>query len=214
MKESRKSKKEQLFQQLSIQNAATFRGKYLNRIRQQLKYASLGRRFFAFLIDFVCSSIFITLMPMLITSIITQEKSFTTRSLMKLPMPLQILCCLLAVSAAVYYYCIYPSASAHNGQTVGKRLMHIKIQKQDGGQIHMTDLLKRELIGSLLLEGETAFPSAFVRYLVFLWIPAILSRGLMITSVLISLAFIIWCVIDQRRCMFHDLIAKTSVVDM
>lgn len=214
MKESSKSRKQQFYQQIPIQDTATFRGKYLNRVREQLSYASLGRRLLAFMIDFVCSSIFISILPMLITSIITQEKSFTTENLMKLSIPLQISCCIIAIAAAVYYFCFYPSAASHNGQTIGKRIMRIKVQKQNGKQLQLTDLLKRELLGSLLLEGETAFPSAFVRYIAFLWMPAMMSKSLMILSIIISLCSILWCIIDKRRCMFHDLIANTSVVDM
>lgn len=212
MKEHKR--KEQLFQQFQNKDATSFQSKYINRIKQQMKYASLSKRFFAFLIDFICSSIFISIFPMLITSIITQETSFTVDNLMKLSLPMQMLCCLIAILFAIYYFCIYPAASAHNGQTIGKRIMRIKVQKQDGNRIDIIDLLKRELLGSLLLEGETAFPSAFVRYLAFLWLPAVLSQGLMKISIVISLASILWCIIGQHRCMFHDLIAKTSVVDM
>lgn len=207
-------RKEQLFQQLPKQNASTLQGRYINRLRHQLQYASLSRRLLSFLIDFLCSSIFISVIPMLITSIITQETSFTTENLLKLPLSMQLLCCCIAILLAIYYFCIYPSASTHNGQTIGKRIMRIKIQKQDGTSIGIVDLLKRELIGSLIIEGETAFPSAFVRYLFFLWLPAMLSQGLMVLSIFISLISILWCIFDKNRRMFHDLIAKTSVVDM
>lgn len=207
-------RKEQLFQQLPKQNASTFQGRYINRLRHQLQYASLSRRLLAFLIDFLCSSIFISVIPMLITSIITQETSFTTENLLKLPLSMQLLCCCIAFLLAIYYFCIYPAASTHNGQTIGKRIMRIKIQKQDGTSIRIVDLLKRELLGSLILEGETAFPSAFVRYLLFLWLPVMPSQGLMVLSIIISLISILWCILDKNRRMFHDLIAKTSVVDM
>lgn len=209
-----RQKKEEMFQRLPDIHGTSFKARYLRRIKSQLKYASLGRRFLAFLIDFLLSSILVSIIPMIITSIVTQEKAFTIDNMMKLSIPLQIACCMIAVVAAVFYFCISPINAAHPGQTLGKRATHIRVARMDGKEITLSDMLKRELIGSMLLEGETAFPSAFVRYMLFMCIPSPLARILTTASIVLSLGSIIWCIISKHRRMLHDYVARTNVVDL
>ncbi|MGX8833368.1 RDD family protein [Amedibacillus sp. YH-ame6] len=209
-----KQKKEDLYSRLPDISGNSLKARYVRRIKTQLKYASLMKRFLAFLIDFLLSSIFVSIIPMIITSIATQEKSFTITNMMKLSIELQILCCLIAIVFAIYYFCIYPSKSTHCGQTIGKRIMYIKVQRRDGQDVSLRDLLKRELLGSMLLEGETAFPSAFVRYIIFLCIPSMVSQVLTTLTILISLCSILYCIVDSNRRMLHDFVAKTNVVDL
>ena len=192
----------------------TLKKKYEKRRNYILRYASLKKRLFAFIIDFICGSISVSVIPLLITSIYTQEKEFTVNSLMKLPILLQMICCIVETIIGIYYYCIYPLSKYHKGQTIGKRLIKIKVVKDNGNDIDFITIAKRELLGSMIIEGETAFPSAFVRYIGFLFISTQLSMIITIFSIIVSVLSVVWCVLNKNRKMFHDIIAKTQVVDI
>lgn len=175
-------------------------------------HASNASRFFAFLIDYFCGSIFVSMIPMIITSISTQNKMFGVNQLRSLPLNLQIICCISSFIMAVLYYCIYPLSKRHYAQTLGKRIMNIKVIKTDGSEIMPKDIFIREILGAMIVEGETSFPSAYIRYLLYMLIPLNLATLLGNISIYVSLASAFICFISPSHRMIHDYIAKTRVI--
>ena len=116
------------------------------------------------------------------------------------------------MAAAVYYFCVQPLRETHKGQTFGKRIMGIRIVPADGQELAWKHMWKRELVGSLLIEGETAFPSAFLRYFAFLLLPQTLSQWIYYLYMGISFCSIAYAVFGMQHRMFHDIIGKTRVV--
>lgn len=184
----------------------------LQRLQEGSSCAPLWKRLFSYGIDYFLSSILISLIPMIITSILTGEKAFTSENFTAIPMVWRIICSLTAMAVAVYYFCVLPLKENHKGQTFGKRLMRIRIAAEDGQELTWSHMWKRELIGSLLVEGETVFPSAFLRYFVFLWLPQTVSQGIYYVYIGISLCSVAYAVFGMEHRMFHDLIGKTKVV--
>lgn len=209
-----RERKEALRKQITFVDDGSLRSKLLKRWSNQLRYASLRKRFFAFLLDFLLSSMVVGIFPMVIMSIQTQEKSFTIANMMKMDLSWQIVCCFVATFMGIYYFCLYPCAKAHLGQTPGKRMMKIKTTKHNEEDIDVKTMLKRELIGSLLLEGETAFPSAFIRYMLFLMLSTSLSYTLSLISIALSVLSIVYLLFGKHHRMFHDYIAQTIVIDL
>lgn len=183
----------------------------LQRVTQESDSAPLWRRLFAYAIDYFLSTILISIIPMIITSILTGQKEFTSENFTAIPMSWRIVCGVLAMAAAVYYFCVYPLKDAHKGQTPGKRIMGIRIKALDGKELSWSNMWKRELVGSLLVEGETAFPSAYLRYFVFLFLPQTISQAVYYVYMGITLCSVAWAVFGKNHQMFHDVIGKTKV---
>lgn len=186
--------------------------KMLQRLQEGSDCAPLWKRFFSYGIDYFLSTILISLIPMIVTSILTGEKAFTSENFTAIPMSWRIILSGAAMTVAVYYFCILPLKETHKGQTFGKRIMGIRIVAADGQELAWKHMWKRELVGSLLIEGETAFPAAFLRYFVFLLLPQALSRGIYYVYMGISLCSVLYAVFGMDHRMFHDIIGKTKVV--
>ncbi|MFD1413736.1 RDD family protein [Oceanobacillus jeddahense] len=188
------------------------KGELTGRLHNQNNYSSLLRRFLAYMIDFFISSIFVSIIPMIITSIITQEKTFSIRTFTQMPTIWQIICGIIAISLAIYYFCLYPMNKNHLGQTIGKRIMKLRIVNVNGQDLTYKDIFLRELLGSMIIEGETKFPSAFFRYFLYKMLPAQIAGVISIVSIVLSVASIIWAIINRRHRMFHDYVGRTVVV--
>lgn len=174
--------------------------------------ASNLKRLFAFIIDYFIGSIFVSFIPMILVSIITQEKVITVNLMKTIPFDMQLICCIVSIILAVYYYCIIPLNPKHLGQTLGKRIMKIKVVKMNGSNITLTDILKREILGAMLIEGETTFPSAYFRNILYQFMPAFLSQALGWLSIIISIISIVVGYLGINHRMIHDFIANTKVI--
>lgn len=186
--------------------------KMLQRLQEGSNCAPLWKRFFSYVIDYFLSTILISMIPMIVTSILTGEKAFTSENFTAVPMSWRIVLSGAAMAVAVYYFCVLPMKEPHKGQTFGKRIMGIRIAASDGQELTWRHMWKRELVGSLLIEGETAFPSAFLRYFVFLFLPQALSQGIYYVYIGISLCSAVYAAFSMDHRMFHDIIGKTKVV--
>mgnify|MGYP003373655485 FL=1 len=88
--------------------------------KQQQTIASLPRRFGAYLLDWYIGALF-TSFPIAIVS----QKIYGTmknQNLLKYPHQLGLICGLLALLGAMFYYVIIPLV-INRGQTIGKRMM-------------------------------------------------------------------------------------------
>ncbi len=184
----------------------------LQSLQEGSSCAPLWKRFLSYVIDYFLSTILISLIPMIVTSILTGEKAFTSENFTALSMGWRIVLSGTAMAAAVYYFCVQPLRETHKGQTFGKRIMGIRIVPADGQELAWKHMWKRELVGSLLIEGETAFPSAFLRYFAFLLLPQTLSQWIYYLYMGISFCSIAYAVFGMQHRMFHDIIGKTRVV--
>lgn len=172
---------------------------------------TVSKRLYAYIIDYICGSIFISLPPMVITSIITQQKEFTIETFISMPVIWQAVSAASAFAASAVYFIIYPMNPGHLGQTPGKQLMKIRVEAAGGYRLTYGNMLKRELLGSVLIEGETAFPSAFFRYFLYQIVPAGAAVILPVAALVISVGSILWAVFGKEHRMIHDYIGGTVV---
>lgn len=185
----------------------------LQRLAETSRCAPLWKRLLSYTIDYFLSTIFISIIPMIITSILTGEKAFTSENFTSIPMNWRLLCSALAMIFAVYYFCIFPLRDGRKGQTIGKKLMGIRIVPANDDELTWSHMWRRELVGSLLIEGQTAVPSAFLQYFVFLWLPRQVSQGIGYAYIVISVASVAYAVFGRSHRMFHDLVGATKVVN-
>ncbi len=148
---------------------------------------------------------------MIITSIITQQKAFTIEAFISMPLRWQVVSAALATGAAVGYFIIYPMNPRHLGQTLGKQAVKIRVEAADGDGLTYGHMLRRELVGSMLIEGETAFPSAFFRYFLYQLFPPGAASLLPTAALVISIGSILWAVFGKNHRMIHDYVGGTVV---
>lgn len=74
------------------------------------------------------------------------------------------------------------------GQTVGKLITKIKVVRLDGSPLRLTDILARETLGKLILNG--------------------ISFGIA------SLVSFVWCLVSKEHKTVHDVIGGTRVVNV
>ena len=108
----------------------------------------------------------------------------------------------------ILYYVLYQFKN--NGQTLGKRLMKIKIEKEEGN-ITINDLLFRSFIVNSVLTGliniVLLFTTNNINYLIATEIISLIFG----TTLLISG---IMCIARKDKKTLQDLITKTKVVEM
>lgn len=180
----------------------------------KLSYGFLQRRVLAFAMDYFLSAIVISIIPMLITSIITQEKAFTLDNFGAMPIGWRVAGSVIAMVMAVLYFVMYPMMKGHAGQTPGKIFAKIKVTEQSGKPLKPSNLLRRELLGSLLLEGHTGFPSAYLTHFMYLFLPGRIAGGLVLVSVGISVISVVLAVFGKSHRMLHDYVGGTVVVNV
>jgi uncharacterized RDD family membrane protein YckC len=93
---------------------------------------------------------------------------------------------LLYVLASIFYAPLLLARDGeHNGQTLGKQLLGLRVVAKDGGHVSLGRAMKRELLGRTVLGA--------------------------VTFGIYSLIDSLWCLWDGRRQTLHDKIGSTEV---
>ena len=97
------------------------------------------------------------------------------------------------------------------GQTLGKRVAGYRMEKTDGTAVDLITLLKRQVIGGLLLEGAAFVASNYIRQLVTLSLSYYVDYYWQLAGmILTALSLILVMKTDSHRSL-HDYFAKTRV---
>jgi uncharacterized RDD family membrane protein YckC len=131
--------------------------------------ADFGIRFGAYLLDsFILSFGIVVLMLVLVAIFWIPISGFMDRmvaetvtedEIVMMMLPIQCGAYILAFLIQFLYYCLLPAR--WNGQTIGKRLLNIRIVPTDGGENTLGRMLLRNVLGYYI--------SGYVLYLGFLW---------------------------------------------
>lgn len=171
----------------------------------------LGKRFLAYLLDWYIGAM-LTALPIGIVS----QKLYGTmlnQNLLSFTKPYGLICGILSLLCSLIYYVAIPLGK-NKGQTLGKKLLHLKIVKENGEDVDFKAIFIRQVIGIILIEGGLYTASVIWQQVIELTlaIPVVtflkfLGLGLSILSALL-LAF------HKNHKPIHDYIAKTMVVDI
>lgn len=117
-----------------------------------------------------------------------------------------VLITIVTIILSLIYYVIYPCY--HNGQTVGKQVLKIKVKKIDG-ELTMNDMLFRSMINhSIFINIVSVFIVIFASKDIYLSSTTILE---FIQMLIIFISFILVAFTKERQGL-HDKLVHTDVV--
>lgn len=171
------------------------------------------KRFFAYLVDYYFGLLLCSLPIVLMNGIINRSEKMQMNLFFFKSQP--ILLYGVAIVSLVLGYCYYIYIPLHKwkGQTLGKRLFHFKIVKNDGNDIDFKTILLRHVLGMLVIEGALISCSSVIRQLLTFMTGLNFVDPLMKIGVYVSLVSCILIFITKNHKMIHDLISGTIVTN-
>ena len=114
---------------------------------------------------------------------------------------------IVTIVISILYYVVYPCYN--NGQTLGKKLMKIKIKKTDDTDLSMNDLLIRGMINNSILVNIIS-----IILVLFLSKNLYLSTSSLLNSIqyLVLIISLIMIAFTKNAQGLHDKVCKTEVV--
>ena len=114
---------------------------------------------------------------------------------------------IVTIVISLLYYVVYPCYN--NGQTLGKKLMKIKIKKIDESDLSMNDLLIRGMVNnSIFVNIVNVIFVLFLSKNIFLSASSLVS----VIQYLVLIISLIMIAFTRNARGLHDLAAKTEVV--
>lgn len=168
------------------------------------------KRLLAYVIDWYAASMLAGIPVVLIYSIFFKDLEIT-QNITLLPMPYSILAGLLAIVIYLAYFILVP-LKIYPGQTFAKKIMNIKVVKDDDNEVDFLTLVKREVIGVMIVEGYIAASSSYFHQIINIMIGKDLNNVYVYLFGIITAISILWACASPQRKMFHDYIASTKLV--
>lgn len=170
------------------------------------------RRLLAMIIDWYLASMLAGI-PVLFIYSIESGKAEIAKSLSSMSLKWGIIAGILAIIFGLIYYIVIPMYW-RKGQTIGKRLLGIKVINADGSDVCINNLCRREILGVMLIEGSIVCTSEYFRQIIELITNASLYSILTFLSSIITIVSIIMLFKTNDSRMIHDFIGNTKVVEI
>lgn len=170
------------------------------------------RRVFAVMIDWYLASVLAGIPVMFIYSIESGQAT-TASSLSAMSFKWGMISGILAILAASIYY-VYIPVSKYKGQTLGKKLMGIKVVNLDNSDVNFVTMFKREIIGVAIIEGGVVCTSEYMRQMVELASNSEVYAILGIIGSVATIVSVIMLFVTKEKRMLHDYIGQTKVVEV
>lgn len=179
--------------------------------KEGINDVSYIRRLIAYGFDWYVGGVLASLPVILIYMMLNDEATIIPQNLSIFTYPYNILAGALSFLVAIFYYVVIPG-SIFPGQTVGKKLMKLKIVQDDCQDASIKQLIFRQFVVILLLEGSVYGSSNMLHQLINIVSGVNFSGvysyiGLSITAVSILLV-----VISKSKRALHDALSGTRVV--
>lgn len=171
--------------------------------------APVTKRFISYLIDWYVGAL-CTAIPI---SIISQKLTNTmlNQNIVEFQQPYGIIAGILAVLFAIFYFVIVPTY-IYPGQTIGKRICKIMIVKNDNEQVTIKNMLLRQLLGIIVIEGVLVSASAIWHEIITIITQTNFVTPLMYAGFVISAISILLYLFKGEHRALHDYLGNTKVV--
>lgn len=175
-----------------------------------LKQEITIRRFIAFIIDWYLASL-LAGVPVLFIYAMTTGNDGVVTVLTALPFTQAMIAGTIAIITSTAYYVLIPTY-VFRGQTLGKKAMGIKVLCDDNSEITLKTVLKREVLGVMLVEGGIVAGSGYLRQMIGIAISPTIYTVLTVVSSIITIISIAMIYVSRDKRMIHELISKTRIV--
>lgn len=171
--------------------------------------APVTKRFISYLIDWYVGAL-CTAIPI---SIISQKLTNTmlNQNIVEFQQPYGIIAGILAVLFAIFYFVIVPTY-VYPGQIIGKRICKIMIVKNDNEQVTIKNMLLRQLLGIIVIEGVLVSASAIWHEIITIITQTNFVTPLMYAGFVISAISILLYLFKGEHRALHDYLGNTKVV--
>lgn len=170
------------------------------------------KRILAFLIDWYIGGMAAGVPVMLIYSIESGEATIA-KSLSAMSFQWGIVAGIAAIIASLAYYMLIPTY-LYNGQTLGKKLLGIKVTHLDDTNVTLKTLFRREFLGVMIIEGGIVSGSEYLRQITGMVFNSGVYDLLGIIATIITTISIIIVLFKSENRMIHDYIGRTKVVEV
>ncbi len=176
---------------------------------KEMAYASLGKRAFAFLLDWYLGSVFSAIPVGFFWKKLTGEMEINT-DITLFEEPYGYLAGALGLLFGVLYFYIVP-AYVWDGQTFAKRLMRIKMVDENGGKLAKSHIALRQIVGILFLEGAYMLTGNYIVGMVSMATTDTVGRMLSYLMVMLFMGSVVLTV--KSRKAIHDYMAHSIVIE-
>lgn len=178
----------------------------------QLKKVNVNNfsRIVAYIIDWYVATM-VSSIPIVIITSIVNHTTVITQELNKLPLIWGVITGILAIIFYLGYYFVL-ELKVYKGQTFGKRIMKLKVVKDDGNDVDFKSILLREGLGVMIIEGYLANSSSYLRQIIQLFTDVNIMDISVYLFGIISAISILMGIASPSRKMIHDHIAKTHII--
>ena len=181
------------------------------KVQNDKKSSIKLKRFIAALVDWYLASVIAGIPVLLIYSIESGDPNIA-KSLSYMSLKWGLISGLLAVLLGIAYYVLVP-IYWKNGQTLGKRLVGIKVTNIDGSNVNIKNLCSREILGAIIIEGGIICSSEYIRQMLALLSNINVYSVLSLIATIVTGVSIILLFRSKDNRMIHDYIAKTKVIE-
>lgn len=170
------------------------------------------RRAFAYILDWYLASV-VASIPVLLIYGMESGNTSAPRSLAEMSISGGVIAGVLAILFATIYYVVIPT-KVNKGQTFGKKLLSIKVVNNDGSDVNLFTMIKRELLGAMIVEGALVCSGDYFRQLIHMFTSDNIYGIIVKLGFVISVISILIMIISKEKRMIHDFIGNTKVIEV
>ncbi|MBC5625313.1 RDD family protein [Clostridium sp. NSJ-49] len=187
----------------------TLREKFMEYTK--IKKVSKVKRAVAFLADWYISTLLAGI-PLLYMYSVQSGSTEVPASLTQFSGSLGVIAGLIGVVIITLYYVVVP-LKFNKGQTLAKNVLGVKIVQNDGSEVTAKSLIKREILGVMLIEAGLVSSSKYLREIFLIAGMDNVYRILAIVAIVIPFISIVIMMFNKESKMIHDIIGGTKVVN-
>ena len=187
----------------------TLREKFMEYTK--IKKVSKVKRAVAFLADWYISTLLAGI-PLLYMYSVQSGSTEVPASLTQFSGSLGVIAGLIVVVIITLYYVVVP-LKFNKGQTLAKNVLGVKIVQNDGSEVTAKSLIKREILGVMLIEAGLVSSSKYLREIFLIAGMDNVYRILAIVAIVIPFISIVIMMFNKESKMIHDIIGGTKVVN-
>lgn len=178
-------------------------------VKPQWEDASAPRRFISYIIDWYVGAL-ATSLPI---SIIAKKLYGTmlSQDILNFDQPYGLIGGILGIVCALVYYVVIPLGS-NKGQTLGKRICKIKIIQENGEDVTMKNILLRQVLGIIIIEGSLVSVSAIWQQVIMILTGIDILTPLKYVGIALGIISSLMILFMKDHRAIHDYLGKTRVI--